>query len=94
MKLIHSQQHTRMEAQQSGERQIAHNLAQFLREPQHYVELRCALGCVYEIAHRELCTCAVSSFSHTCAYSIYMGAEGVQRIAAALVHNSTLHTLT
>jgi hypothetical protein len=42
MKLIqHSrQQHTRMEAQQSGERQIAHNLAQFLDDPQRYVELR------------------------------------------------------
>jgi hypothetical protein len=29
-----------MEAQQTGERQIARNLAEFLREPQHYVELR------------------------------------------------------
>jgi hypothetical protein len=44
-----------MEAQQSGKRQIAHSLAEFLREPQHYVELRyflqsarmCALIVIY-----------------------------------------------
>jgi hypothetical protein len=55
-----------------------------------------ALGCVYGIAHRELRTCAVSFFSHTCAYrlaSTYIGVEGVQHIAAELAHNTTLHTL-
>jgi hypothetical protein len=34
--------------------------------------------------------------THTCAYSLrenFIGAEGAQRIAAALVHNSTLQTL-
>jgi hypothetical protein len=53
MKLLrHSpQQHTRMEAQQSGERQIAHSLAQFLDEPQRYVQLRYFL---HGITHREL----------------------------------------
>jgi hypothetical protein len=55
-----------------------------------------ALGCMYEIAHRELRTCAVSFFSHTYAYSLgfdSIGAEGAQHIAAALAHNSTLQTL-
>jgi hypothetical protein len=55
-----------------------------------------ALGCVYGIVHRELRTCTVSFFSHTCTYSLEdnsIGTEGAQHIAAALAHNSTLQTL-
>jgi hypothetical protein len=97
-----------MAAQQSGELQIAHDLEQFLQAPQHYVELRyflqstCIWVCmtshsvVYGIAHRELCTCDVSLFSRTRAYSLDWTSirdEGGQRIAAALAYNSTLQTL-
>jgi hypothetical protein len=56
-----------------------------------------ALGCMCEVAHRELRTCALSFFSHTCAYSLgynSIGCKGVQYIAAAFAHNSTLQTLT
>jgi hypothetical protein len=51
-----------------------------------------ALACVYGIAHRERC---IVLLSHACAYSLYnsIGAQGVQHIAAALAHNSTLQTL-
>jgi hypothetical protein len=52
-----------------------------------------APACVYGIAHCELRTCAVSSFSHPCAYSLWnnrISDEGAQHIAAALGHNSTL----
>jgi hypothetical protein len=55
-----------------------------------------ALGCVYGVVHRELRTCAVSIFTHTCAYSLKcneINDEGAQHIAAALAQNSSLQTL-
>jgi hypothetical protein len=55
-----------------------------------------ALGSVYGITHRELCTCAVSFLSHTCATvsPLLHTRGGAQHIAAPLAHNFTLQTLT
>jgi hypothetical protein len=55
-----------------------------------------ALGCVFEIAHRGYVRVLYRSSLTTCVYSLGsnpIGAEGVQHIAAALAHNSTLQVL-